>query len=297
MGSLPVTERPDADAATSSLARDLVALTKPGITIANVLMTVAGMCVAPGSPTGLGALAAIVGTAAVVGAANTFNMALERRSDATMARTRRRPVAAGRVGPGLAWGFGAALAALGTLVLALGTSPATTLIGLAALVMYTFVYTPLKRVTPWALLIGAVPGAAPPLMGALAVTPDGLAPGLALFLLVALWQLPHFLAIAVRRRDDYARAGIRAWPVVHGDGSARRLTRASAVLLAPAGLLPMALGPVGVGATALVCALGLALAWASWRREGWARTTFVASLLYLPALALGLSIDRLAGLG
>lgn len=277
----------------SSLPRDLLALTKPGITVANTFMTAAGLLVAQATPSLVVVVSALIGTALVVAAANTFNMVLEHRCDAHMDRTRERPIAAGRVSPRLGWVFATMLTALGGVVLALGTNLPTTLLGLGAVALYAFVYTPLKRVTPLALHVGAIPGAVPPLMGVTAVTPDSPAPGLCLFAAVFLWQFPHFLAIAVRRRDDYARAGIRAWSVVHGEPGARRLSRSAAALLVPVGLLPTLFGSAGALAAVGMVALAAWLAFAAWRPRAWVKPTFLASLAYLPSLPLVLGLDRL----
>lgn len=273
--------------------RDLLALTKPGITVANTLMAGAGLLVAQGTPTLLQIASVLVGTALVVAAANTFNMALERHADARMERTRDRPLAAGRLGAGTAWAFGAALSALGGAILFTGTNLPTALLGLGAIAMYAFVYTPLKRLTPLALHVGAIPGAVPPLMGVMAVTPESPTPGLCLFAAVFLWQFPHFLAIAVRRKDDYARAGIRAWSVVFGEAGAHRLSRWAALLLVPIGLLPTLAGSTGALAAIGMVALAAWLAYAAWPSRAWVRPTFLASLAYLPALPLLLAVDRL----
>lgn len=281
------------EATRTTLRRDLMALTKPGITVANTLMAGAGLLVARGAPSLAQVIAVLAGTALVVAAANTFNMVLEHREDGRMDRTRARPIAAGRVSPTLGWVWGTILSVFGGVVLLVGTNLPTTLLGLGAVAMYAFVYTPLKRVTPLALHVGAIPGAVPPLMGVMAVTPASPTPGLCLFAAVFLWQFPHFLAIAVRRRDDYARAGIRAWSVVHGEAGARRLARAAALMLVPVGLLPTLLGSAGVLAALGMVLLAGWLALSAWHPRAWVRPTFLASLAYLPALPLLLGIDRL----
>lgn len=275
--------------------RDLLALTKPGITLANTAMAGAGLLVAQGTPTLLQIVSVLVGTALVVAAANTFNMALEQHADASMERTRDRPLAAGRLAARTAWRFGAALSAIGGAILYMGTNLPTALLGLGAVAMYAFVYTPMKRMTPLALHVGAIPGAVPPLMGVTAVTPESPTAGLCLFAAVFLWQFPHFLAIAVRRKEDYARAGIRAWSVVFGEAGAHRLSRWAALLLVPVGLLPTLAG--SAGALAAIGMVGLAawLAHAAWPSRTWVKPTFLASLAYLPALPLILGLDRLVG--
>lgn len=295
----PQSQALEASASTPTF-RDLVALTKPGITASNTLIAGAGLLLA-GAELGASDAGAtpligptLFGTALVVAGASAFNMVLERESDRLMSRTSERPVAAGRVTPGLACVIATALATLGLVWLASFTNALATTMAALGLVGYAFVYTPLKRRTPLALHIGAAFGATPPLIGALAIGPKGLAAGLSLAALLFVWQFPHFLAIASRREADYRRAGLRAWSVTHGADSTRRLASATAwTLPVLGGLLPFSTGlsaPSGV----LVAALGLylALATASPRWEG---RTFVASLVYLPALTAALGLDALMG--
>ncbi len=276
-----------------SIARDLVALTKPGVTFGNGLVAAAGLVIAPRVPALSEVVALIVGTWLVVASANTFNMVIERERDARMERTRERPCAAGRVSAQVGWLWATVLALLGGGVLFAGTNALTAALGVGAIVAYAFVYTPLKPVTPWALPIGALPGAVPPLLGVVAVTPESPALGLALAAAVFLWQFPHFLAIAVRRREDYARAGIRAWSVVRGERASRSLSRMTALLLVPVGLLPTLLGGAGALAALGLVGLGAWLAWAAWRSEAWVKPTFLVSLIYLPALPIVLALDRI----
>lgn len=278
-------------------ARDLWRTTKPGITVSNTLMAIAGCASAWPTTASTGALAtaalATTGTALAVAAANTFNMVLEQDRDAQMTRTRDRPLAAGRLRPHHAWLFGAALSLAAGLTLCQTTLPAT-LIGVFAIAVYAFVYTPLKAKTPHALFIGALPGAAPPLIGALAMGEHGLPVGLSLFTLLFLWQVPHFLAIATRRVDDYRRAGLRPFPVVSGDALTRALSRTSALALIPASALPWLAGQMSPIAALGLAVLGLYLA-ASSLRDRWVSPTFIASLVYLPALTAVALIDRIVG--
>lgn len=279
---------------TAFTARDLWRTTKPGITISNTLMAIAGCASAwpaAASSDDLAAAAfATTGTALAVAAANTFNMVLEHRKDAQMERTRDRPLAAGRLRPSQAWLFGAALSLAAGLILA-QTTLAATLIGLAAIVAYAFIYTPLKAKTPHALFIGAIPGATPPLIGALAMGKDGLGVGLALFALLFFWQIPHFLAIATRRVDDYRKAGLRPFPVVSGDALTRALSRTAALALIPASALPWLAGAMSPTAALGLATLGLYLAASSFRSR-WVSPTFIASLVYLPAFTAVALIDR-----
>lgn len=282
-----------------NVRRDLLELTKPGIIRMCLLMTAGGLWLAPQSVSGWTWFAALVGSALAVGSANAFNMVWEREGDLLMRRTRNRPVATGRLSVAAASGFAGLLGVLAMLVLGLGTNLLTAGLALFALVSYTLVYTPLKRVTPLALVIGAVPGAVPPLLGWTAATGSLDMPGIVLFGIVMVWQMPHFLAIAMFRKQDYADAGIRVVPVVRGETIAKVQAIAWAALLIP---MSMALTPMGVtGNLYMVVALLLGLVFLIWTILGlsrtntikWARQVFVLSLVYLPALTLALVVDLL----
>lgn len=279
--------------------RDLLALTKPSITRMCLVTTAGGMLLAPGPVTVRLAVATLVGTALAVAGANAFNMWLERDTDRHMRRTRRRPLPAGRMRPSTALKFAALLSALSFPVLALGTNLLTGLLGVMAIAGYVLIYTPLKFRTPAALVIGAVPGAAPPLLGWTAVT-GSIDPGaLVLFGVLLVWQIPHFIAIALFRKEEYARAGIRTVANVRGDALAKIQAVAWALFLVPLSLM---LTPLGVaGFFYFACALILGMAFAGWAFTGlddnagarWARGYFAASLVYLPALTASLAIDAM----
>ena len=278
---------------------DLWQLTKPGVTRMCVLTTAGGLALAPGEIGWRGGLAAVVGSALAVAGANAANMWWERESDGLMSRTRRRPLPAGRMAPGVALRFSAMLSMASLLVLGLGTNLLTAVLAGLAIGAYVLVYTPLKRRTPLALVIGAIPGAVPPLLGWTAVT-DALDPGgLVLFGIVLVWQIPHFIAIALYRKAEYARAGIRVVPLVRGDAVAKIQAVAWAMLLVPLSLM---LTPLGVaGSLYLWCAMVLGMAFLGWAFTGlddgagprWARGYFLASLVYLPALTTALALDVL----
>ncbi|MEZ4256825.1 MAG: heme o synthase [Polyangiales bacterium] len=207
--------------APTSVVRDLLALTKPRITLM-VLLTAAGGMWLEGVAVSWGKLVAtLVGMSLIVGAANSFNCWLERDLDRLMARTKNRPLPAGRLAPRTAVMFGAALAALALPVLYFGVNPLTGVLGAAAFGSYVAIYTPLKTLSPAALLVGAVPGALPPLMGSAAASGRITAEGLLLFGLLFLWQLPHSIAIASFRKAEYEAAGMRVLPAVRGDRVAR----------------------------------------------------------------------------
>jgi protoheme IX farnesyltransferase len=269
---------------------DFVALTKPRVTALVAVTAAGGLLLARASVPVRVLLALLAGTWAVVGAANALNCWVERDLDARMARTRDRPLPSGRLAPGPALAFSLALATGAIVLLAVGTNLPTTALGFGALVTYVGVYTPLKRRTPLALLVGAVPGAAPPLMGWTAATGRLEDAALVLGAILFLWQVPHFVAIGLLHRDDYARAGFRMLPVAGGTGIALAVAVAAAALLVPVTLL---LGPAArlaswypLGAALLGSAmLGVSLLCARTpaSRQA-ARRLLLASLAYLPLL-------------
>ncbi|MFO7563939.1 MAG: heme o synthase [Enhygromyxa sp.] len=287
-------------------ARDYVALTKPGIVRMCLIMTAGGLWLAQQSASAAVGwqvwVAALIGSSLAVASANAFNMVWEREGDQKMARTRARPIAAGRLAAAPASAFAGLLGVAAMLVLALGTNLLTTGLAAFALLSYVLVYTPLKRVTPLALVIGAVPGAVPPLLGWTAVSNSLDLPGAVLFAILLVWQMPHFLAISVFRKQDYANAGIRCVPVVRGETVAKIQAIAWAALLIP---VSMALTPLGVtGPIYLVAAavLGVAFLVQALRGLGsreaaadvrWSRQLFALSLVYLPALTIALVVDLL----
>ena len=276
--------------------RDYRALTKPRITAMNVLMALGGLALAGTDVAWATAVLLGVGTWLAVASANTLNMVWERDGDKLMNRTMNRPLPQGRLSVGEATAFGLVLGVASVVTLALISWPVAAL-GLAALVGYVGVYTPLKRRTPLALLVGAIPGAAPPLMGWVAATGSIGLPGLVLFGVLLVWQLPHFLAISLFRKQDYANAGIRIVPVVRSDQAARAQAIAWCTALVPLSLLLVPLN-VASGLYGAV-ALGLGLWFLVWSLRGlragagvpWARKFFFASLIYLPALTLALVAD------
>jgi protoheme IX farnesyltransferase len=281
-----------------SRAADFAELAKPRITSLVLVTAAVGFAVGgQGSIDWLAFFVFMAGTALLCGGASALNQYLERDADALMERTRRRPIPGGRIRPEEALVFGLALSAAGLAVLAF-VNALTLALGAASLVSYVLAYTPLKRVTSLCTVVGAVPGALPPLMGWAASRGSLGAAGWGLFAILFLWQLPHFLAIGWLYRDDYARGGFPMLAVTDRDGAS---TGRQAVLYATA-LLPVTLA-AGLLASAgagylwggLVLGLGfLACAAAfAWKRTvGSARRLFLASVLYLPLL-LGLMVfDR-----
>lgn len=283
------------------MLRDLIALTKPRITALVLVTEAAGLGIAPGRASHVGVrtlLLSLVGTALIVGAANALNMWWEADIDARMERTRNRPLPAGRLSSDAALAFGLALAAVSVPLLFL-VNLATGLLGLVALVSYVAVYTPLKRHTSMALLVGAVPGAMPPLMGWSTATGSIGLGGFLLFAVLFLWQLPHFAAISIFRAEDYARAGLQVVSVQHGEAGARRSIAVYTALLVTASLLFVPLGIAGtsyavVAAVTGLAFLGLALRGvvavrsAGFDVQRWAKTVFATSIPYLTLLVASL---------
>jgi heme o synthase len=288
---------------------DYLELTKPRVAVL-VLFTVAmGALLAPG---GLNqpvlVLHTLIGTALVAAGASALNQLLERHSDAQMRRTENRPLPSGRLQPVQALLFGSCLGLAGILYMAVTLHhPWAALAAGLTFVSYAFIYTPLKRLTIYNTLIGAVPGAMPPVIGWLAI-PDSLSVHdgscwklLALFLVLFVWQVPHFMAIAWIYREDYARAGLRMVPVEDPQGrlTGRHMAWFSLALI-PVSLMPVFLGVAGplylLGALALgLMFLRSTLAFQQCCSLAQARRVLRASLVYLPALLALLLLDLKCG--
>jgi protoheme IX farnesyltransferase len=278
--------------------RDLIELAKPRITGLVVITFVGGVWLAPGHLAHWRAIMTLIGTSLLVAASNTLNMYLERDIDPLMERTRARPLPRASLSPETALAFGVACACVAVPLVFLGSNLLTGILGLFALGSYVAIYTPLKRHSAIALFVGAVPGALPPLMGWTAVTGRLDAPGLALFAILFLWQIPHFLAIAIYRAADYARAGFKVLPLT----ISARATRATIVTFS-AGLVlaTILLQPLRVaGLPYLICAALLGAVFIGWAAAGfrraaagaWARSLFFYSIVYLTLLFVALVIDR-----
>jgi protoheme IX farnesyltransferase len=270
--------------------RALLALTKPRITLLSVATAAVGLALAPGRPSLAVTLTVLFGTSLLVGSANTLNMYLEREIDGKMARTRRRPLPSGQLRPEVALWFGVAQALVAVPLLTFGANALTGLLGAVALVLYVLVYTPMKQRSVHALVVGAIPGAMPPLLGFSAATGALTLGALALFGVIFFWQVPHFLAIAMFRGEDYRAAGLKVLPVERGEEAARRHIVGYLVLQV---LVTLALVPLGLGdgyylvGAALLGAL--MLGWgiyglASRGGHAWARGLFLVSIAYLPLL-------------
>jgi protoheme IX farnesyltransferase len=278
---------------------DYVELTKPRITLMVVLTAAVGFIAASGeSIAALTFVHAIVGTGLLAGGAASLNMVVEREIDARMRRTADRPLPAGRLSPETALRFGVLLSIAGVLYLAFLTNRLTALLGAVTLASYVWVYTPLKRRTSLATLVGAVPGALPPVMGWAAASGVVDAGAAALFALLFLWQLPHFLAIAWLYREDYTRGGFPLLTTRDIDGSrtGRQMVLYCAALI-PVSLLPAALGFAGglYLLAGLACGVAFLVPCLGFVRQPsplMARRVLLVSVAYLPAILLALVLDR-----
>jgi heme o synthase len=276
-------------------AVDLVALVKPRIMVMALLTCAGGMSLAPGDVPPARALWLILGTALIVGSANTLNMWLERDIDCLMARTRDRPLPRHRLDARTALVFGAVQGALSLPVLAM-VNLVTAALGLAALLMYVGIYTPMKQRSHWATWIGAIPGALPALMGWTAATGRIELSGLAVFGVLFIWQIPHFHAIALYRQRDYDAAGLKTLPGTHGVAAARNQIVFYLVVQVAVSLLLVPLGVAGLPylVTAVVLGAGVLVQGAGGLRGGtarWARSVFLASIIYLPVLFAVMVLD------
>jgi protoheme IX farnesyltransferase len=278
---------------------DYAELMKPRITSMVMLTTLVGFIVGTrGRVSSTLLLATLAGTGLVAAGSSALNMLLERRTDALMLRTRNRPLPSGRLRPVDALGFGLVLTSGGLAVLALLVGALPAVVALVTWATYLFLYTPLKTRSSLATIVGAIPGALPPVIGWTA-SAGRLDPGaFVLFAILFLWQIPHFLAIAWIYRDDYARGGLPMLPVLDPDGRMTgRQAVANSVALTLISLTPAVAGMMGgvYLAGALLLGLGftaVAVHVAVARSLKAARRLFLASLVYLTALSALLLLDR-----
>jgi protoheme IX farnesyltransferase len=281
--------------------RDYLALTKPRIM---VLLLITGFCGlvagAGGIPSWQITVFTMVGLALACGGASALNHVLDRDIDKLMgARTRARPVAADRVSPDHALEFGLALSALSFTILAGGVNVLTATLALVGNLFYVLVYTGwLKRSTPQNIVIGGAAGAVPPLVGWAAATGSLTAPAIALFLIVFLWTPPHFWALALLIKRDYAAAGIPMLPVVRGDRETTRQILLYSIVLVAFTVVPFAAGWFGGVYLATALVLGAWFLWLAVRLRlsttpARASTLFHYSLLYLALLFVAIAVDPL----
>ena len=279
-----------------------VSLTKPRITVFVVMTAFVGFVAGTNGPLSSLALPlllhTLLGTALVASGTSAFNQVREVDLDGLMKRTQDRPLPSGRISLRGAALFAGALSVVGLAELFLFTNVLTTALAAFTLVSYVGLYTPMKTRSHASTVIGAVPGALPPLGGYTAATGALGLPGLALFAILFVWQLPHFFAIGWRHRADYARAGVRILPVIDPSG----LRTARQTLLWTAVLLPISLLPSLVGTAGFAYAFGAfvltlfflrsSLRFARETTDGRARSLFLASIGWLPAILILLVLDR-----
>jgi heme o synthase len=286
-----VTSKTAVSASNSRAWADFVTLTKPRVNLLVLVTTIIGFHLGNTGDSDLALLFnTVVGTFFVASGAAAFNQVLERDVDAKMRRTMSRPLPDGRLGLRESAWFAAALSAAGILQLGIGANWLAAAIAAATLGSYALVYTPLKRVTSLATVIGAVPGALPPMIGWAAARGYLSIEAWVLFAIVFFWQMPHVLAISWMYREDYQRGGVRVLPVEDPDGrrTAFQMVNYAAALI-PVSLLPTIVGFAGrlyfAGAIVLgVLMLATAVRFAQDRSQARARRLFLASLAYLPIL-------------
>lgn len=277
-------------------ALDFLLLTKPRVVAMVLVTTIVGYYLGSSGATDfLRLLSTLIGTGLAAAGTLALNQFLERDLDARMERTRLRPLPDGRLQPGESLAFGTTITVGGLVHLWLAVGALAAAVTAATVALYLFVYTPLKLRSPLCMVVGAIPGALPPVVGWVAASGEFGAGAWVLFSILYLWQLPHTLAIARLYRDDYARAGIRVLPVVDPNGtSTERQIVAGCLALLTVGLLPTLLGLTGavyffgallLGLGFLVCGMSQAVS----RSVATARRLVFASVLYLPLL-LGLMV-------
>jgi protoheme IX farnesyltransferase len=274
-------------------------LVKARLTSLVLLTTLVGFYSGSSSPVDIATMIhAMLGTALVACGASALNQLLEREFDGRMRRTEKRPLPSGRMSPDTVLVIGVGLSAAGLIYLALGVNLLTSFLGAITLASYVFVYTPLKRKTTLNTVIGAIPGALPPLMGWTAAREEISIGGWSLFAILFLWQLPHFMAIAWLYREDYARGGYAMLPVLDEEG---RRTGSVAISYA-LGLIPISLCPSLFGISGIIYFMGAfllgvgflycAIQFARKMSEQKARLLFFASIIYLPLLLGLLVLDK-----
>ncbi len=291
-----------------SRANDFYELTKPRLNFLVLVTTLVGYDMAAHGRADWGRLVpTLVGTALTAAGASVLNQVIEREPDKLMPRTRNRPLPAGRVSPAEGTAYGVVLGLAGIALLALAVNGLTAALGAFTLLSYIAVYTPLKRVTTLNTVVGAVPGAVPPVMGWTAVHGTLHDPHAALlfcqaavlFFILFLWQMPHFLAIATLYRRDYAAGGFKMLPVVDESlaVTGRQMVLYAAALI-PVTLLPTVLGMTGLVYFPIAFVLGMGylsfgVAAAATRERADARKLFFASIIYLPVLLAVMTTDKL----
>ncbi|MBZ9768366.1 heme o synthase [Mesorhizobium sp. CA6] len=290
---------------SEATAGDFFALLKPRVMSLVVFTAFVGMIAAPVAINPLMAVIAILAIAIGAGASGALNMWYDADIDAVMTRTAGRPVPSGRVTPGEALSFGLVLSVLSVMTLGVLVNWLAASLLAFTIFFYAVIYTMwLKRWTPQNIVIGGAAGAIPPVIGWAAVTGSVSLESVILFLIIFLWTPPHFWALALFKSDDYARAGIPMMPNVAGHASTRRQIFAYALILAPVGVLPWALGYTTAGYGVVSAALGAGFVWYAWkvlamadddRAMKPAKALFGYSLLYLFAIFAAYLVDCVVG--
>ncbi|CDX28874.1 protoheme IX farnesyltransferase [Mesorhizobium plurifarium] len=290
---------------SEATAGDFFALLKPRVMSLVVFTAFVGLVAAPVAINPLLAMIAILAIAIGAGASGALNMWYDADIDAVMTRTAGRPVPAGRVTPGEALSFGLVLSVLSVMTLGVLVNWLSASLLAFTIFFYAVIYTMwLKRWTPQNIVIGGAAGAIPPVIGWAAVTGSVSLESVILFLIIFLWTPPHFWALALFKSDDYARAGIPMMPNVAGQASTRRQIFAYALILAPVGVLPWALGYTTAGYGVVSAVLGAGFVWYAWkvlamaaddRAMKPAKALFGYSLLYLFAIFAAYLVDCVVG--
>jgi heme o synthase len=287
-------------AASRSAVADYLELTKPRITLMVVLTAAVGFVMGSSGPPSMPAMAAaLLGTGLVAAGASALNMLMERQTDALMTRTRSRPIPSGRLRPVDALVFGMSVTSVGLLELLWLSGRVAAAVAFVTWASYLFAYTPLKTRTSFSTIVGAFPGALPPVIGWAAARGSVDHGAFLLFAILFLWQIPHFLAIAWIYRDDYARGGLPMLPVLDAEGRITgRQALANSVALLLVSLAPAAAGMAGRAYLVGAVALGLMFVGVAWRAAVLrsipaARTLFLCSLVYLPGVSALLLADRI----
>lgn len=281
--------------------RNYVTLTKPGINASNLMAAFTGFWLAGrGEIDPLLLLATLLGTALVIAGGCALNNVIDRDIDPLMSRTQKRPVAGGEIRPMAALWFGIGLTVVGFAVLAVLVNPLAAFLSMIGHFVYVGIYSLwLKRTTTLNTVIGGISGAVPPMIGWVAVTGSIDPPAWVLFIFMFLWQPPHFLALAMRKAEDYRAAGVPMLPVVRGFAEAKRQNLLYVAAMVPASLLLVQMGVVGL--LYLIVATVLGLVYIGLSLEGlftkddnrWARRMFVYSLVYLTVMLLVMIVDPL----
>lgn len=281
----------------NAMLKDLLSLTKPRLSSLVIFTATGGWWLAPVESPALVGFYAVAGTTLTVGAANTLNNYLERESDKHMTRTQNRPLPTGRLSPQAALFFGLFLTAIAIPILVILVHPLSALLAGLALISYVFIYTPMKRTSSMNTLVGAFPGALPPLIGWTAATHSIDIGGLLLFALMLLWQIPHFLAICIYRKGEYEEAGLVMLSSSHGLETTRKQILIYTMALVPIPALLFLSKVCGWSTLIIGSVLGF---WWFWqaidgfrnkREDAWARKFFFTSLYYLMGIFMAIIID------